>query len=389
MRHTSSTDGGARPAVLYLGYYSCPELEAQGRPVVPAAQDKMGYIVAVLNEIGLRVRLVSALHTRSTYGYPRLDMDMPDGNSIRAFRALRYGGLIRRLTRSIWMHVALFTLLMREGERGRSVIAYHSLGYAATLALAQFVKGFRLVLEVEELYSDISERRMDLWRERVVFSRAHAFIIPTEELNAVVNCRRRPYAIVHGAYAPVHPGGRRFPGRRIHAVYAGTLDARKGGAIAAVDAARYLDGRYHVHVIGFGSENELAAVQRRIEEVNASGTCRVTYDGLLSGQDYSRFLESCDIGLSTHRMEGAFNATSFPSKVLSYMRHGLRVVSARIQVVESSAVSRLVSFYDEDTPEAIAAAIEAVNLADPYEPRLALWELHRDFVGRLSCILGV
>ena len=72
---------------------------------------------------------------------------------------------------------------------------------------------------------------------------------------------------------------------------------------------------------------------------------------MLSGEDYIRFIQSCDIGLSTQNPDAAFNATSFPSKILSYMANGLRVVSIRIPAIERSAVGNEVMFYNEQTPE--------------------------------------
>ena len=39
-------------------------------------------------------------------------------------------------------------------------------------------------------------------------------------------------------------------------VYAGTYDPRKGGVLAAVAAGQYLDDKYHIHIIGFGDEQD-------------------------------------------------------------------------------------------------------------------------------------
>jgi hypothetical protein len=105
----------------------------------------------------------------------------------------------------------------------------------------------------------------------------------------------------------------------------------------------------------------------------------VTYDGVLLGEEYTGFLQSCHIGLSTQDPCASFNATSFPSKILSYMSNGLRVVSIRIPAIETSEVGQYMYYYDEQTPEEIAKAIMAVDLKDAYDPRAVLDGMDRRF----------
>lgn len=139
-------------------------------------------------------------------------------------------------------------------------------------------------------------------------------------------------------------------------MYAGTFDPRKGGPTTTT-TTRWLPENYHVHILGFGSENDTKELCALIEETNEASAATVTYDGLLSGEDYIRFLQKCQIGLSTQNPDAAFNDTSFPSKILSYMANGLRVVTVRIPAIEGSAVGDDVIYYEEQTPEKIAQAI--------------------------------
>ncbi|MDZ4178666.1 MAG: glycosyltransferase, partial [Coriobacteriia bacterium] len=161
---------------------------------------------------------------------------------------------------------------------------------------------------------------------------------------------------------------------------------RKGAALAA-KAAAFLDSRYHVHIIGFGNAVDTRALISLVGEISAKSECAVTFDGLLAGEGYIRFLQSCDIGLSTQKLDAAFNETSFPSKVLSYMSNGLRVVTIRLKALECSGVGDLLYFYDEDTPSAIASAIRTVDLGEPYDSRSRLQELDVAFREDLSRIL--
>ena len=104
-----------------------------------------------------------------------------------------------------------------------------------------------------------------------------------------------------------------------------------------------------------------------IDEISKKTKCNITYDGLKSGEEYIRFLQSCHIGLSTQNPNAAFNDTSFPSKVLSYMANGLKVVSVKIKALETSDVIDLLYYYDEQKPEKIAKAITAIEINDNYD----------------------
>ena len=124
-----------------------------------------------------------------------------------------------------------------------------------------------------------------------------------------------------------------------------------------------------------------------IKDVSGKTKATVTYDGLLSGEDYIRFIQSCQIGLSTQNPDADFNATSFPSKILSYMANGLRVVSIRIPAIETSAVGNDMYYYDKQTPEEIAKAIANIDLLDDYAGRDLILKLDKQFRQEIKEIL--
>ena len=125
-----------------------------------------------------------------------------------------------------------------------------------------------------------------------------------------------------------------------------------------------------------------------ISDIASRSKAKVSYDGLLSGEDYIRFTQSCDIGLSTQNPDAAFNATSFPSKILSYMANGLRVVSIRIPAIEQSAVGDKLFYYDEQTPQEIAKAILSVDMEKEYDSRTFISGLADQFENQLIELLG-
>ena len=140
--------------------------------------------------------------------------------------------------------------------------------------------------------------------------------------------------------------------------------------------------------MGFGSEEDKQNLLKTIEDVSKKTECTVTYDGLKSGEEYIRFIQSCDIGLSTQNPDAAFNATSFPSKILSYMANGLRVVSIRIPAIESSAIGDYMYYYDRQTPEAIAKAIMQVDLNDGYNGREIISKLDKKFTKEIAELIN-
>ena len=353
-----------------------------------AATDKMDYIIRVLNVLGIDVHVVSASVTGKSQGYAGSTRCLGHGNTLTLFRTLPWGGKARRVASVLWGRWMLLFWLLRNVHRDDDVIVYHSLGYSRVIAFARWLRQFRLILEVEEIYADVTERSSDLRKETSLFRQADAFIFPTELLNHRLNRDGRPYVIVHGTYDVESVREAPRTDSRIHVVYAGTLDPRKGGALAAAAAAEYLDDRFYIHIIGSGTKADTEALLRVIAEVSPKSQCRVTYDGLMAGEDYVRFLQSCDIGLSTQRSDAAFNETSFPSKVLSYLANGLRVVSIRLKVLEESGVADLLHYYDSDDPSALAAAIRAVDLSAPYDSRARLRQLDCEFRAALGELLS-
>ena len=105
-----------------------------------------------------------------------------------------------------------------------------------------------------------------------------------------------------------------------------------------------------------------------------------------TGKEYSNFISKCDIGLSSQNPDGVYNNTSFPSKILSYMCNGLKVVSVRIPVVETSDVKDGIWFYETGDPKKLAEAIKEAVKSD-VDPRNMIEELNVKFEKSLRELL--
>lgn len=373
--------------VYYLGYYDTEENKSENRNHVLAASNKMTYIVSALEKCGYCVNLISASQTKNKQKYKGKTVPIGNQSELILFKTLPWGNKIRRVCSRLYSRLQLFRYILKNVNRDDTLIVYHSLAYAPLLSFLKKIKKFELVLEVEEIYADVNGSERDRKKEYKLFNMADAFVFPTELLNEKLNTEKKPHCIIYGTYQVELDRKCKFNDDKIHAVYAGTFDPRKGGAVAAAAAAAELDSNYHIHILGFGSEQDTENMKDTVSELAGKCDCEITFDGLLSGEDYIRFIQSCHIGFSTQNPDADFNATSFPSKVLSYLANGLRVVSIKIDAIERSAIGDLMYFYEENTPKAIAKAVKRVDINEPYDSRANIKSLDENFIKEISRLL--
>lgn len=365
--------------VKYLAMYDVEQNKDENRVYTLSAVNKVNSIIETLTNLGVDVEIVSLSYTIGKKNCPGHLIDIIPNVRLRLFSSIGRVNYISRIINRVYMQLQLIVYLITHLRGASILLVYHSSIYLNVIKWFSRLKRCKIILEMEEIYADVSGNQYQKASELKLASMADAYIFPTQLLDQKINMNNKPSAIIHGTYQVEPDRYCRFADEKKHVVYAGTLDPRKGGAVVAAAAARFLSKNYHVHILGFGSEQQIEEMRNLTKEISAAGQAKVTYDGLLSGEDYIRFIQSCDIGLSTQNPDAAFNATSFPSKVLSYMANGLRVVSIRIEAVECSAVGDLITYYDEQTPEEIAKAIMSVDMNRPYDSRKRITELDRQF----------
>lgn len=365
--------GDKMKKIFYISYYTQPS-DNEKRDAVLSAVNKMDYICESLEKNGCEVEIVSASPTLGKkFGKARIKK-ITDRTTLKLFFSLPNVNKIVSLANRVCMKTQMLFYMLKNTKRDSTVIVYHSLGYMSLVKMLKKIKGFKLIIEAEEIYGDVIGNPKIVKKEYNFFKIADSFIFPTELLSESVNTEKKPEAIIYGTYHIAKEMPKLFTDGKIHCVYAGTLDPRKGGAAAAA-AALFLNGDYHIHILGFGNEKEKKEMLGIIDDIS-----KKTYDGLLSGDEFTSFIQSCDIGFSTQDPSAAFNSTSFPSKILTYMVNGLRVVSIRIPAIEKSAVGKFMYYYDEQTPENIANAVKSIDLADGYDSRKELERIDREFV---------
>lgn len=375
--------------IYYIGYYSDPSGNSK-RKTAPAADTKMDYIISSLKKVGYDVEVISfCVDDDRKSVFERKSGYEIEKNGIRVVFFTNYTSkfrILRVMGRAFsWIKIRKYLCKKCLGNDSKIVI-YHSLGLLKVIDLFDKKKK-RFILEMEEIYADVIGKTKLRKKEIAAAHKANGYIFPTKMLNLEINNKNKPFVIIHGTYqvemdrkCRIFNKSLQTDGDKIiHCVYAGTFDPRKGG-VAAVAAAEFLPENYHIHILGFGSQNDMDYMKRTIAEVSKRSMAKVTYDGLLLGEDYICFIQSCQIGLSTQNPDANFNNTSFPSKILSYMANGLHVVSIRIPVIESSAIGELVTYYDIQTPKTIAQAILKVDLEKTYNSRFAIQKLSEQFM---------
>jgi hypothetical protein len=375
--------------VKYIGFYDSGLYSNENRNSFLAATSKMDYIAEAIVASGNSVDIISPSWTTNNKGYyPKRTTILSKGITLTCGSTFGANFRLFRYLRILWSWIWLLGFLLKNTHKNEQVIVYHSMMIMEPIILAKKIKEFKLILEVEEIYQDAKEFTKGMKnKEYNIFKLADKFIFPTELLNDAINTNNRPYTIIHGTYKVQKDRSYKLNQGCIHAVYAGTFDSRKGGALAAITAAAYLPQNYHMHIIGFGTKEEMKLIQDTIEKVSKESNSTITYDGLLKDEDYIQFLQKCDIGLSTQNPDDMYNETSFPSKILSYMANGLRVVTVRIKVIEKSAIGDKVFYYQGQDPEAIAKAILSIDLKKTYDSRRIIRKLNKEFIKNIRALI--
>lgn len=373
--------------IHYFSFYLAPGQEER-RAAVPAGFAKVEYVAGAAADAGLAVRIVSTAITEegraagARYGrHVYLPSWRPRGGAGYAV-ALAV----------LWIQIVRYLLV--EVSRGDTVLAYHSLTYLRPFSAARRIKRFRLVLEFNDLYSAVSPKhaaRKDAEERFIRSADAHLFM---NRLAAARYSDGKPHVLSFGSYAVPKRRHAQIDDGRVHVVYAGVIEPGRAAAELAVRSAAHLDSGFVVHVLGYGTDTNVAALEALVAEINEqAGREAVIFHGMKRGQEFTDFLHGYHIGVSSHayRPDDAASADyTFPSKIPQYAAHDLRVVSPSIPCVVDSPFAEVATFYDEHKPEAIAQAIRAAaaGLGDgPRTPAALVAELDAAFRRDLPGVL--
>lgn len=375
--------------IKYVAFYANEMLKDENRQCALSAADKINYICSCLLRNNVDVELISPSWTNNNSGcYSGGNINIDKNLTMTYFRTFGSKYRLLKIFKYIFSMIQLFFYLIRYVDKNDTVLLYHSVMLSRPIRMAKYFKKFKLILEVEEIYQDAQSMNMfSKMSELKILGAADSYIFSTELLDEKINKLKKPSIMLYGTYRNEVFRNTSFEDDHIHIVYAGTFDPKKGGAATAISVAEYLPENYHVHIIGFGSNAQVKYIKELVNKTKITTKASVSYDGLLRGEDYNSFLQKCDIGLSTQIPGAVYNESSFPSKILSYMSNGLRVVSVRINVIEKSAINDKVYYYDEQNPKSIAEAIMKIDFSQSYDSRILIKKLDDEFTKNINKIL--
>lgn len=371
--------------IKYIAAFDIDENKIENRLNTLSSTNKINYIITVLNELGYCVDVISTSQTLNKKVY-RGKLLKWGVNTVRLFPTTWRGGLVFKVINAIVMRIAIQSFLFHNIKRNDVVIVYHSSGH---LWIPKTIKKkqARLIEECEEIYGDIFGNPRLAESEREALQGCYAYIYPTRLLNQVVNKKGAPYLVIHGAYKDV--GADYFNDyvydepsledrNKYHVAYTGILDPKKG-CIDVVRAAEFLDDNYHIHILGFGGDDEIKILNENIADIKEKTSCEVTYDGLRKGAAYSKYLSLLNLGVCTLNTDQGFVNTQFPSKIISYMAAGLAVLCSDVEAIRTSDVAEAITFYQGNGPEAIAKGIMAAREKGNVDTRALLNDCHERF----------
>ena len=372
--------------IYYIGYY-CRKEDIGIRYGAVSAISKMDYILSVLERQSDNVEVLSRSYLLKKK--PKTaDQEFLIGTSskLKYFSDIDGTNRLRRFFARANVNRNLKGFCKNGIEPMDTVVIYHS---TDDLPIIKYLKDnikCKVVLEIEEIYSDVHDKGNLREKEEEAIKLADGYIVAVESMKKILP-EGRPYVVVNGTYTAEKERNVSFSDEKVHCIYAGTFDPTKGGAAAAAAAAAFLPEKYHVHILGFGTEEQKQNLINQIEKVKKNTKCTLTYDGLKTGEEYIQFLQKCHIGLCTQIPDAKYTETSFPSKVLVYLANGLRVLSVRIPAVENSAVGGILYYYDNQLPQEIANAIMSIPMEEDYNSRQLLNQLDEDCENNLKRLM--
>lgn len=375
--------------IKYICFYEDKANDKEQRTKSLAAENKVKYLSQCLVENGYLVEIVNPAWTYGKKFCRGTLSRVEESIILRLFSSIPWGnGRLSKGISVVFQLLQLFLYLLFRVKKSETVLVYHSLYYAPIFHFLKKLKKFHLLLEVEEIYTDVKQYPDFLKKsEYSVFQAADSFLLSNHLLTEKINKNNRPYLVFNGSYEPKKLVAEKFSDGKIHLVYSGIIDQYKGGATIAVRVAEFLDERYHLHILGFGAKEDVAKLQCEIQEISPKTACQITYEGVLYGDEFQKFLQQCHIGLSTQNPDKQYNDTSFPSKVLVYLTNGLRVVSSDIPVVNGSAVGDLITYYSKNESECIAQAIQSIGAVEKDDVKNHLLKIDSLFKSELKNLL--
>ena len=365
--------------IKYIGFYNHHDSPTK-RISHLSSVNKMNYVVECLNESGYQVEIISPswiTHDNNKF-FVSSETKKIHQNKFRYAPSVK--GKFGFQYLSIFISAMwLFFYLIFNTKKDEKIIVYHSLWLSAPVYYAQKIKRFQIVLEIEEIYGDIWNFKKILVRyEKRIIAISAAYLLASDLLKEKLDSRKNSI-LLYGAYAiknqlelPINTAK-----TSVDVVYAGGIEKVRAGAFISVDIIERLPENYFLHILGFGSDEDVNELKAKIE--NSIAKERIKFHGSLKGEAFTDFLSKCDVGLNP-QIVGKYMDSAFPSKILTYLNAGLNVISSKVESIYRSEISKNIFFYDE-LDDVKNFEVKAID-------RDLIKNLHHSFKQNLKAILN-
>lgn len=370
----------------YIAYYDIPEYAYENRSINLAGANVMEYMAEIASKY-VPIEIISPSRSLAKKGFFKSrKKKIKENISLRLPFTFGTKTKLGRLISIMLVQIWLLKILLFETGKNEKIWVYHSLALIPILKLISKIKKLDFIFEIREIYSDV-DVKMNRSRELKFFNLGNKYIFATSILNKIINSSVKPYLIAPGIYKNFKNSMvSKWDDGKIHLVYAGNLTPQKGGAEISVRIAEFLSPEYVIHILGSGAPEIEARLMDLINLMNEKNQAKVIFEGSFRGDEFNKFLQKCDIGLSTQNPLGNFNNTSFPSKILTYLGNGLEVISANIPAVTECTVGRFIHYYYQYAPSNIAK--EILKIRQKLNNPEVLYKLDNELSAKIKELIG-
>ncbi len=372
--------------IKYIGFYDITDTQSK-RYIALSATNKMDYICEAIHQAGFKVHLVSLAWFIRIGNTPKFHWkttkQINEHKRLTLCPSIESPSKFLKKINVILSLVWFFLWLLLNTRRNEKILVYHSTIISIPLRFAKKIKGFKIILEVEEIYGQVYKDKKTIRElEQKLLNKADCYIAVSNVLAEILGDKVK--AIIYGNYAIPNVNIRKEANGLTNIVYAGSIEHTMEAAFNTIKCAKFLPENYIVHICGFGNIDSVNELQEQIRIINNDLSREaIKFHGVIPNDKFSDFLHSCQIAINPQR-DGENMTTLFPSKIIKYLTHNLSVVSTRIKSIDKSPFESIITFSENDSPESMAKAIMTIDLNDHFDNLPLIRKLNEDFIKDLT-----
>ena len=255
----------------------------------------------------------------------------------------------------VFLHSFIYVLMWGTKNKGDKSIVCDVLCVSACIGalLASKIVGLKSVGVVTDIYSQMIgvptvgimsyvTKLASFLNKQYVGLFSH-YVLLTEEMNELVNQKKRPYIVMEALCDLYQMSVRDFPHKKTYPrviIYAGGLEERYGLKML-VDAFKELNNSdLQLHIYGSGSY-----VDQLIDETKLNSS--IVYKGVRPNEEILEAEKSATLLVNPRFSNEEFTKYSFPSKNMEYMASGTPLLTTKLPGMPEEYFKYVFLFEDE------------------------------------------